>query len=211
MYAWVADQKLRTRFIVRNNGFAISTPAAEQFVGDGIASRGPGYGMPTIRVDGNDVLAVRSAVREAKKISLARQSPILIECMTYRVGHHSTSDDSSAYRSKKSVEDWKKIDNPLHRMRNFLTERGWWSDQREEETTKRYRSEVIAAMSKAEKKLRPSLSSMFEDTYHEIPTHLQEQRTELARLVQQYGKVEHWKKELQKHVEHGEDLARFAK
>ncbi len=196
---------------MRNNGFAISTPAAEQFCGDGIASRGPGYGMPTIRVDGNDVLAVRSAVREAKKRSLSKQTPVLIECMTYRVGHHSTSDDSSAYRSKKAVEDWKKIDNPLHRMRNFLTERGWWSDAREEELTKQYRADVIKAMGTAEKKLRPTLASMFDDTYAEVPLHLQEQRAELARLVQKYGKVEHWAKELKKHKEHGRDLEAYVK
>ncbi|KDN53129.1 putative 2-oxoisovalerate dehydrogenase alpha subunit mitochondrial precursor [Tilletiaria anomala UBC 951] len=196
-------------FIVRNNGFAISTPSTEQYVGDGIASRGPGYGIPTIRVDGNDAFAVRAAVRGAKKRALANSTPVLIECMTYRVGHHSTSDDSSAYRSKKSVEDWKKMDNPLHRMRNFLTQRGWWSDAQEEETTKRYRAEVIAAMTKAEKKLRPTLSSMFEDTYTELPANLQEQRAELARLVKTYGKVEHWSKELQKHEEQGKDLEKF--
>lgn len=196
-------------FIVRNNGFAISTPSEEQYVGDGIASRGPGYGMPTIRVDGNDALAVRAAVREGKRRALEKQTPVLIECMTYRVGHHSTSDDSSAYRSKKSVEDWKKIDNPLHRMRNFLQDRGWWSDAQEEEITKRYRAEVIAAMTKAEKKLRPTLSSMFDDTYAEVPQHLVEQRAELARLVHKYGKVEHWAKELQKHDGHGKDLDAF--
>ena len=204
-----ATTKSPTLFIVRNNGFAISTPSAEQYKGDGIASRGPGYGMPTIRVDGNDALAVRAATREAKARALADHVPVLLELMTYRVGHHSTSDDSSAYRSKKSVEDWKKIDNPLHRMRRFLTDRGWWSDAREEELTKQYRADVISAMNTAEKKLRPNLSSMFDDTYHEVPLHLQEQRAELARLVEKYGEVDHWAKELKKHVDGGKDLAAY--
>lgn len=71
-------------FIARNNGFAISTPSSEQFYGDGIASRGPGYGIHTIRVDGNDVLAVMSAVGEARKRCLEQGRAVLIEAMTYR-------------------------------------------------------------------------------------------------------------------------------
>lgn len=94
-------------------------------------------------------------------------------------------------------------------MQNFLLERGWWSVEREEETKKEFRSAVIKAMGKAEKKLKPSLSSMFEDIYEEIPSHLQDQRAELARLVEKYGKSENWAKELQKHESQGQDLTPF--
>jgi 2-oxoisovalerate dehydrogenase E1 component alpha subunit len=73
-----------TLFLARNNGFAISTPSTEQYHGDGIAARGPGYGVDTIRVDGNDVLAVISAIREAKKRCLAAGRGVLVEAMTYR-------------------------------------------------------------------------------------------------------------------------------
>lgn len=73
-----------TLFIARNNGFAISTPATEQYYGDGIASRGPGYGVHTIRVDGNDVLAVYDAVREARKLCVEEGRAVLVEAMTYR-------------------------------------------------------------------------------------------------------------------------------
>ena len=73
-----------TVFFCRNNGFAISTPAAEQYAGDGIASRGPGYGIKTIRVDGNDVLAVLAVMREARKYALAESKPVLVEATTYR-------------------------------------------------------------------------------------------------------------------------------
>lgn len=129
--------------------------------------------MLTIRVDGNDALAVRSAVQAAKAKAISEQRPVLIEAMTYRVGHHSTSDDSSAYRSKQAVENWKNMDNPLHRMRNFLTERGWWNDKLEEETKAKHRKTVIEAMGRAEKKKRPSLSSLFEGTYRgELPGNL---------------------------------------
>ena len=68
----------------RNNGFAISTPTEEQYRGDGIASRGKGYGMATIRVDGNDVLAAYKAMASARKLAVEQNRPVLIEAMTYR-------------------------------------------------------------------------------------------------------------------------------
>merc|ERR1719500_1703715 len=79
-------------FFCRNNGYAISTPVSEQYRGDGIAVRGPAYGMSTIRVDGNDVLAVYNAVKAAREMAITENKPVLIEAMTYRIGHHSTSD-----------------------------------------------------------------------------------------------------------------------
>ena len=73
-----------TLFIARNNGFAISTPSSEQYYGDGIAARGPGYGVHTIRVDGNDVLAVYAAVKEARRRCIEEGRAVLVETMTYR-------------------------------------------------------------------------------------------------------------------------------
>jgi 2-oxoisovalerate dehydrogenase E1 component alpha subunit len=73
-----------TLYIARNNGFAISTPSTEQYNGDGIASRGPGYGIDTVRVDGNDVLAVLAAIREARKRCLEQGRAVLVEAMSYR-------------------------------------------------------------------------------------------------------------------------------
>jgi 2-oxoisovalerate dehydrogenase E1 component alpha subunit len=85
-----------TLFIVRNNGFAISTPATEQFYGDSIASRGPGYGIDTMRVDGNDVLAVLGAVREARRRWLEQGWAVLIEAMTYRFDFPSVTPQASS-------------------------------------------------------------------------------------------------------------------
>lgn len=90
----------------RNNGFAISTPIIDQYAGDGIAARGPAYGLDTIRVDGNDALAVLAAVREARRRAVEGKKGVLVEAMTYRVGHHSTSDDSSKYRAVEEVQEW---------------------------------------------------------------------------------------------------------
>ena len=75
-------------FIARNNGFAISTPANEQYYGDGIAARGPGYGIHTIRVDGNDILAVYNAVKEARRLCIEEGRAVLVEAMTYRYIPH---------------------------------------------------------------------------------------------------------------------------
>ncbi|CAE6450334.1 unnamed protein product [Rhizoctonia solani] len=193
-------------FICRNNGFAISTPTTEQYAGDGIASRGPGYGMDTIRVDGNDVLAVLGAVREARRRALAGSDggrAVLVECMSYRVGHHSTSDDSFAYRAKQEVEDWKKIDNPHHRFRKFLESQGWWSHEEEEALKAKQKREVMEGFKKAEAMKRPPLTELFTDMYEDgnsgEPWTLTEQRAELKAYLDKYGKVwEPYVKELPK-------------
>ena len=93
-------------FFCRNNGYAISTPVAEQYKGDGIAARGIAYGLPTIRVDGNDLLAVHDATAAARERALKDNTPVVIEAMTYRGGHHSTSDDSTRYRGADEIQYW---------------------------------------------------------------------------------------------------------
>lgn len=90
-----------TLFLCRNNEWAISTPLSEQYSGDGIVVRGPAYGMAAFRVDGNDVFAMHEAVRQARQMIIGEHRPVLIEAMTYRLGHHSTSDDSYAYRDRE--------------------------------------------------------------------------------------------------------------
>ena len=112
----------------RNNGYAISTPSKEQYRGDGIAGRGPAYGMLTVRVDGNDVFAVYNAVSQARQVALNEMRPVLIEAMTYRIGHHSTSDDSTAYRSVDEVRYWDERDHPISRLRHYMVAKNWWND-----------------------------------------------------------------------------------
>jgi len=197
-----------TLFIARNNGFAISTPSTEQFFGDGIAARGPGYGIDTIRVDGNDVLAVLSAVREARRRCLEQGRATLVEAMSYRVGHHSTSDDSFAYRPRSEVEDRKRIDNPTQRFRLFLESNGWWNADAEAELKDRLKKDVMQSFKKAEKVPRGELSQLFTDVYAgEQPWNLKEQREELSGLLKKYGKVwAPWKSELAKFKNNGEDV-----
>jgi len=174
-------------FICRNNGYAISTPTLEQYRGDGIASRGVGYGIDTIRVDGNDILAVREATKRAREIALSDGGkPVLIEAMSYRVSHHSTSDDSFAYRAKVEVEDWKRRDNPITRLRKWMEGKGIWDEAKEKELRSGARKSVLDAYRKAEKEKRPPLSSMMEDVYEELTDEQREQSAKLAEIIEKY-------------------------
>lgn len=100
--------RCQTLFICRNNGYAISTPIDDQYAGDGIAPRGLSYGMPTIRVDGNDVLAVSIATQKARQLIMKEKRPVLMETMSYRGGDHSSSDASANYRNEKEMQKWQK-------------------------------------------------------------------------------------------------------
>jgi len=174
-------------FICRNNGYAISTPTLEQYRGDGIASRGTGYGIDTIRVDGNDIWAVREATRKARELALTDGGkPVLIEAMSYRISHHSTSDDSFAYRARVEVEDWKRRDNPITRLRKYLEKRGIWNDEKENEARGRLRKEVLKAFGEAEKEKKPPLRAMFEDVYEEMTPETKQQMRELRGVIERY-------------------------
>ncbi|KAI9094425.1 thiamine diphosphate-binding protein [Phlyctochytrium arcticum] len=176
-------------FFCRNNGYAISTPAKEQYRGDGIASRGHGYGMDTVRVDGNDALAVYNVVKEARRRAITESRPILIEALTYRVGHHSTSDDSSAYRSKTEVSDWMKQDSPISRFRKYLEKKNYWSEAEEQSFKKDIRSQILKAFAAGEKVKKPSVKHLFTDVYAgEQPWNLKEQKVELERLMEKFPK-----------------------
>lgn len=82
-----------------------------------------------------------------------------------RVGHHSTSDDSFAYRPRQEVEDRKRLDNPIARFRLFLEERGWWSTSEEDVLKARLKDEVLDAFRRAEALPKPEVGEMFEEVY----------------------------------------------
>jgi 2-oxoisovalerate dehydrogenase E1 component alpha subunit len=174
-------------FICRNNGFAISTPTLEQYRGDGIASRGIGYGIDTIRVDGNDIFAVREATLAARNMALEDGGrPILIEAMSYRVSHHSTSDDSFAYRARVEVEEWKRRDNPISRLRKWMEKKGLWNEAMESEARIEIRKQVLQELSAAQKELKPPLRALFDDVYQEVTPEARAQMKELKRMLVSY-------------------------
>ncbi|KAF2468504.1 thiamine diphosphate-binding protein [Lindgomyces ingoldianus] len=191
-----ATRQVPAIFICRNNGYAISTPTSEQYRGDGIAGRGPGYGMDTLRVDGNDIFAVRRATKEARRIALEDGGkPVLIEMMAYRVGHHSTSDDSFAYRQKVEVEDWKRRDNPIARLRKWLEGRSLWDEDKERALRSELRKEILGAFDKAEKEKKPAIRHAFEGVYEKLTeeqrAHVEELRDILERYPKEYDVDQH--------------------
>ena len=172
-------------FVVRNNGYAISTPTSEQFAGDGIAPRGIGYGISSIRVDGNDILAVYAASVEARKLALQTNAPVIIETMSYRLGAHSTSDDPSSYRNADEEEIWRQKD-PILRMKKWLLDKGWWSDQQDHQLKTQYKKEILDALKSQEKRPSPLLSDLITDVYKTPPLHLRQQYTELLNHIAKY-------------------------
>ncbi|MCL1041088.1 thiamine pyrophosphate-dependent dehydrogenase E1 component subunit alpha [Shewanella marisflavi] len=174
-----------TIFFCRNNGYAISTPTNEQFAGNGIASRGVGYGMHTIRVDGNDMLAVLAATQQARAYALENNKPVLIEAMTYRLGAHSSSDDPSGYRSKDEEAKWQQHD-PVKRFKLWLINKGWLAESDDVMLYEKYREEVLAAVKVAEKLPAPRIEEIIEDVLDEPTPRLKQQLSELKQHIKKY-------------------------
>lgn len=142
--------------------------------------------MATIRVDGNDVLAVYNAVAAARAMSINELRPVLIEAMTYRVGHHSTSDDSTAYRSVDEAKYWHQKDHPITRLRKYMEHRNWWDDVHENEWRTDCKKQVMEALTSAEKRKKPPIDEIFADVYDEMPDSLKHQREALFQHLEKH-------------------------
>ncbi|MEM0952075.1 MAG: thiamine pyrophosphate-dependent dehydrogenase E1 component subunit alpha [Cyanobacteria bacterium P01_H01_bin.74] len=166
-------------FIV-NNHYAISQPVAKQCAAETLHSKGEGYGVPSIRVDGNDFLAVYQVSRDAYDRARAGEGPTLIELVTYRVGPHSSSDDPSRYRGNES-DLWRNDAlDPIARTRRFLTHAGLWNEAYEQSVWDQATSSINQAVTAAESsKHDPDWQSMFEDVYADMPPALTRQMTQL--------------------------------
>ncbi len=169
---------------VVNNQWAISTFQGIARGGVGtFAARGLGYGIPSLRVDGNDYLAVHAVGQWAAERARRNLGPTLIEYVTYRAGAHSTSDDPSAYRPKEESAAWP-LGDPVIRLKAHLIARGVWSEDRHAQLEAEMLDTVIAAQKAAEthgtmhSDNRPSARDMFEGVYAEMPPQLRRQRQE---------------------------------
>ncbi len=116
-------------FVCQNNQWAISVPVTTQTAVDQIVKKAEGYGMPGVRVDGNDTFAVYDAVHAAIERARAGGGPTFVECVTFRMGGHSSSDDPTRYRDEKLVEEWRAKD-PVARLKQELEQRGLWDDSK---------------------------------------------------------------------------------
>lgn len=171
---------------VVNNQWAIST---FQAIAGGenttFAARGVGCGIASLRVDGNDFLAVYAASKWAADRARSNLGPTLIEWVTYRAGPHSTSDDPSKYRP---ANDWEcfPLGDPIARLKKHMIAQGIWSDQEHDDAQKELEAQVIAAQKEAEQYgtlssgYAPSAAEMFDDVYKDMPEHLRMQRQQLG-------------------------------
>ncbi|HVQ98250.1 MAG TPA: pyruvate dehydrogenase (acetyl-transferring) E1 component subunit alpha [Mycobacterium sp.] len=165
-------------FYVQNNQWAISVPLHNQTVAPSIAHKAIGYGMPGVRVDGNDVLACYAVMAEAAARARAGGGPTLIESVTYRLAPHTTSDDPTRYRSQEELDYWQMRD-PIPRYRTYLQGQGLWSARLEDRVAarcKRLRADLRDAVFAAPD---IDIDEVFTSVYAEMTPGLEAQRQQL--------------------------------
>jgi pyruvate dehydrogenase E1 component alpha subunit len=169
-------------FVCQNNHWAISLPRSKQTRSKTLAQKALAYGMPGIQVDGNDILAVYAAAREAVDRARSGGGPTLIECVTYRMAVHTTADDPKRYRSEEEVEQWKKRD-PITRFQNYLMDKGVVSEDKIAGLDSEVAAEIQSAIDRAEEQMKTlgDPIDMFKHTCAQIPPFLKEQKEAFAR------------------------------
>jgi pyruvate dehydrogenase E1 component alpha subunit len=165
-------------FVCLNNQFAISVPRARQTAAATIAQKAVAYGFSGVQVDGNDVLAVHAAAREALAKARSGGGPTLIEAFTYRMGDHTTSDDAARYRTKEEVLEWERRD-PLLRFRLYLGRKGLWDEAYEKTVQEEAAAFVEKAVADAEARPPATPEDLFAYTYGTMPPDLEAQLGEL--------------------------------
>ena len=168
-------------FVCTNNGWAVSTPASAQSGSETFAVKALAYGMPGVRVDGNDIFAVHAAARDAIDRARRGDGPTLIEAVSYRLGAHSSSDDPDRYRSadETAVQERKE---PIARFRAWLRAAGHLSEETERGLERDIEAEIRDAIAAEETVPPPPLGSLIEDVYvHPLPA-LEEQLADLRRV-----------------------------
>lgn len=171
-------------FII-NNGYAISHPVSKQCAAESLHTKGEGYGVPAIKVDGNDIVAMFQAAQEAFERARSGEGPVLVECMTYRMGPHSSSDDPTRYRSQAEMDEAAAKD-PLVRCREYLEKLGCWTQADDEALWAELEQKVTDETNVAEQHPEPEWADLFEDVYAELPESLKRQRDELLEKESQF-------------------------
>jgi pyruvate dehydrogenase E1 component alpha subunit/2-oxoisovalerate dehydrogenase E1 component alpha subunit len=173
-------QKPPVVLICQNNQWAISTPGHLQTASETIAIKGLGYGIESLRADGNDVFAVHEVVTYAANKARRGDGPTFIELLTYRVSAHSSSDDPSRYRDEKLTDVWRHQKDPLRRMEAFLRRRGWLAEGEREALAAQIEADVRDAVARQEKIEAPALETLVEDVYEQPTWNLREQIASVA-------------------------------
>jgi len=172
---------------IQNNGWAISVPRSKQTAAPTLASRGAGFGVPSVLVDGNDVLAVYDVMQQAVERARSGQGPTLIEAITYRLGAHTTADDPTRYRTAAELEEWR-LKDPIARFQRFLTKQGLLTDEQNQQLVDDVEAEINHAVTEAESMPAPAPDGFFDYTAESLSPRLQEQREDLLRYTNE-GKL----------------------
>lgn len=170
--------RLPVVFLCQNNQWAISVPRERQTASRTLAQKALAYGMPGIQVDGNDLPAVHAAAREAVDRARAGDGPTFVECVTYRLGLHTTADDPTKYRDEDEVETWRRRE-PLARLAVLMKDRGLIDDDGLADLEETIEEEILDAWAATERRIedldrRPE--AMFDNHFAEMPPHLAAQR-----------------------------------
>lgn len=167
-------------FVCQNNQWAISTPLSKQTRSETIAQKAIGYGFPGVQVDGNDILAVYSASAQAIERARSGEGPTLIECLTYRMGLHTTADDPTKYRNNEDVKVWESRD-PIRRFQTYLFNKGVLAEEKTQQYEEEIKAEIQGGVERSEKLMNElgAPEDMFAHQYAELSPHLLRQREEM--------------------------------
>jgi len=160
--------------VVQNNRWGISTPVSKQTKAKTLAQKAVAAGAKGIQVDGNDILAMYVAMKEAAEHARSGKGVVVIEALTYRIGAHTTSDDPSLYRDEKEVEEWKAKD-PIERLKKYLISKKWWTEKEDEALNEENNKFVQEVFAETEKSGEVPLEDLFKYTYSEMTPNQVEQ------------------------------------
>ena len=169
--------------VIINNQWAISVPRSKQNTAKTLAQKGIAGGLPSIQVDGNDIIACRWAMENAIEQAREGGGPTIIEMITYRLTDHTTADDARRYRGEEEVENAWQME-PIKRLRTYLKDQGVWDDKKELELLEQAGKEVAAAVEEYLATGDPGIESMFDYMYENLPAELEAQR---ARALEELG------------------------
>jgi TPP-dependent pyruvate/acetoin dehydrogenase alpha subunit len=164
-------------FVVENNGYAISTKAEHQAGITELAKRGPGFGIPSVRVDGNDILAMMQASKAAVEHARAGNGPYLVEAVTYRMSVHTTADDPKVYRDDAEVEAWEQR-CPIKRFEIYLENKGILSREEMDRVAADCEQEVLEGREKFRTRVKANPREIFDYMFDEMPPELRRQQEE---------------------------------
>lgn len=176
--------KVPVIFTIQNNQYAISVPVKNQTKSVNLAVKALAFGLPGIKVDGNDFFAMYVAYKEAFENAQAGKGATLIEALTYRKGAHTTSDDPTKYRTKEEEQEWDKTD-PLRRLKKYMDRNGIWKED-EEKLIEEYKLLVDKQFSEAENFTPYKLEDVFNYMYTDMPDILKKQKAD-------YEQFQTWK------------------